>query len=129
MKHLLLSLFISATAAVAGPEQLLHAGLLSPEIIQQIKPELGLTAEQESKMTALISEAKAKGSGTESALKEQQKTLQQMLRDPATTVETASDMLGKVLASGVLRELEGGAAGAHDGSTAALLARFAELRR
>ena len=36
--------------------------------------------------------------------------------------------LGKVLASGVLRELEGGAAGAHDGSTAALLARFAELR-
>jgi glucose-6-phosphate isomerase len=36
--------------------------------------------------------------------------------------------LGKVLASGVLRELEGGAAGAHDGSTAALMARFAELR-
>jgi glucose-6-phosphate isomerase len=36
--------------------------------------------------------------------------------------------LGKVLASGVLHELEGGAAGAHDGSTAALMARFAELR-
>ena len=36
--------------------------------------------------------------------------------------------LGKVLASGVLRELEGGAAGAHDGSTAALLARFQALR-
>lgn len=36
--------------------------------------------------------------------------------------------LGKVLASGVLRELEGGPAAAHDGSTAALLARFAALR-
>lgn len=36
--------------------------------------------------------------------------------------------LGKVLASGVLRELEGAPAGAHDGSTAALMARFAELR-
>ncbi len=36
--------------------------------------------------------------------------------------------LGKVLASGVLKELEGGPAGVHDGSTAALMARFAELR-
>jgi glucose-6-phosphate isomerase len=36
--------------------------------------------------------------------------------------------LGKVLASGVLRELDGAPAGAHDGSTAALMARFAELR-
>lgn len=107
MKHLVLSLFISATAAVAGPEQLLNAGLLSPEIIQQIKPELGLTAEQESKMTALITEAKAKGSGAESALKEQQKTLQQMLRDPSTTVDAASDMLGKVLASeGEVKQLQ-----------------------
>ena len=92
MKRLLLSLLVSATAAFAGPEQLLHAGLLSPEIIQQIKPELGLTAEQESKMTALISEAKTKGAGTESALKEQQKTLQQMLRDPATTVHAGASL-------------------------------------
>jgi glucose-6-phosphate isomerase len=36
--------------------------------------------------------------------------------------------LGKVLAAGVLRELEGGPAGAHDGSTAALMARFRALR-
>ncbi len=36
--------------------------------------------------------------------------------------------LGKVLASGVLRELDGGSTGVHDGSTAALLARFAALR-
>ena len=36
--------------------------------------------------------------------------------------------LGKVLASGVLKELEGGPAGVHDGSTAALMARFAALR-
>jgi glucose-6-phosphate isomerase len=36
--------------------------------------------------------------------------------------------LGKVLASGVLKELEGGPAGVHDGSTASLMGRFAELR-
>lgn len=107
MKRLILSLLVTASAAFAGPEQLINAGLLSPEIIQQIKPELGLSAEQESKMTAILTEAKAKGSGTESALKEQQKTLQQMLRDPSTTVESASDMLGKVLASeGEVKQLQ-----------------------
>jgi len=36
--------------------------------------------------------------------------------------------LGKVLAGGILKELEGGAAAVHDGSTAALMARFAALR-
>jgi glucose-6-phosphate isomerase len=36
--------------------------------------------------------------------------------------------LGKVLASGVLKELEGGPAGVHDGSTASLMGRFAALR-
>ena len=36
--------------------------------------------------------------------------------------------LGKVLASGVLKELEGGPAGVHDASTASLMARFAALR-
>ncbi len=36
--------------------------------------------------------------------------------------------LGKVLAGGVLRELDGGPAGAHDGSTVALMARFHALR-
>ena len=36
--------------------------------------------------------------------------------------------LGKVLASGVLRELSGGPAGSHDGSTSALIARFHALR-
>ena len=36
--------------------------------------------------------------------------------------------LGKMLAGGVLRELSGGPAGAHDGSTASLIARFHALR-
>jgi Spy/CpxP family protein refolding chaperone len=98
MKHILLSLLVSATAACAGPEQLLDAGLLSPEVIQQIKPELGLTSAQESKLTALIAEAREKGAKTEAALKEQQKMFQHLLRDPSTKVETASELLGRVLA-------------------------------
>lgn len=107
MKNLTLTLLLTAATAFAAPEDLLKAGLLSPEIIQKIKPELELTAEQESKMTAIVSEAREKGSSVESALKEQQKTLHQMLRDPSTTADAASAVLTKVLASeGEVKQLQ-----------------------
>lgn len=107
MKHLALTLLLTAATAFAAPEDLLKAGLLSPEIIQKIKPELELTAEQESKMTAIVSEAREKGSSVESAFKEQQKTLHQMLRDPSTTADAASAVLTKVLASeGEVKQLQ-----------------------
>lgn len=107
MKHLVLALILTAATAFAAPEDLLKAGLLSPEIIQKIKPELELSAEQESKMTAIVSEAREKGSSVESALKEQQKTLHQMLREPSTTADAASAVLTKVLASeGEVKQLQ-----------------------
>ena len=107
MKHLVLALILTAATAFAAPEDLLKAGLLSPEIIQKIKPELELTAEQESKMTAIVSEAREKGASVESALKEQQKTLHQMLREPSTTADAASAVLTKVLASeGEVKQLQ-----------------------
>ena len=107
MKHLVLTLILTAATAFAAPEDLLKAGLLSPEIIQKIKPELELTAEQESKMTAIVSEAREKGSSVESAFKEQQKTLHQMLREPSTTADAASAVLTKVLASeGEVKQLQ-----------------------
>jgi len=107
MKHFVLTLILTAATAFAASEDLLKAGLLSPEIIQKIKPELELTAEQESKMTAIVSEAREKGSSVESALKEQQKTLHQMLRDPSTTADAASAVLTKVLASeGEVKQLQ-----------------------
>ncbi len=107
MKHLALTLLLTAATAFAAPEDLLKAGLLSPEIIQKIKSELELTAEQESKMTAIVSEAREKGSSVESAFKEQQKTLHQMLREPSTTADAASAVLTKVLASeGEVKQLQ-----------------------
>ena len=107
MKHLVLTLILTAATAFAAPEDLLKAGLLSPEIIQKIKPELELTAEQESKMTAIVSEAREKGSSVESAFKEQHKTLHQMLREPSTTADAASAVLTKVLASeGEVKQLQ-----------------------
>ncbi len=98
MKHLVLSLTLAVTA-FAGPEKWLQSGLITPDIIQQIKPELQLTADQESKMTAIVTEARTKADPVESALKEQQQALHQMLRQPETTADTASGQLSKVLES------------------------------
>ncbi len=98
MKHILITLAL-ASSAFAGPEKWLQGSLISPEIIQQIKPELQLTADQETKMTSLVTEARAKGEPMESALKEQQQVLNQMLRQPEVTADTASAQLTKVLES------------------------------
>lgn len=107
MKHIALILITAAATSLAGPEQLLNAGLISPEIIQQIKPELQLTAEQETKMTRIIGEAREIGAPLESALKERQKTLHQLLREASTTIDSASAALGQVLESeGAVKHLQ-----------------------
>jgi len=98
MKHILIILAISVTA-FAGSDQLLKSGLIHPDIIQQIKPELQLTADQESKMSAIISEARSQGEPVEKTAKEQQQALQTMLRQPETTADAASAQLAKVLES------------------------------
>lgn len=99
MKHIALTLIVAVTSSFAAADQLLNAGLITPELIQQVKPELELTAEQESKMTAIVTEARTKGEPVESALKEQRQTLNQMMREPTTTADAASAALAKLLAS------------------------------
>ncbi|MBK8091805.1 MAG: Spy/CpxP family protein refolding chaperone [Verrucomicrobiaceae bacterium] len=107
MKRIVLSLLIVATSAFAGPEQLLQHGLISPEIIQQIKPQLALTQEQETKMTDIIRAAREKGSPLESAAKEQQQALHQMLREAGTTADSASAQLAKsVAAEAAVKDLQ-----------------------
>lgn len=107
MKHIALTLLVAVTSAFAAADQLLNTGLITPELIQQVKPELELTADQESKMTAIVTEARAKGEPVESALKEQRQTLNQMMREPTTTADAASAALAKLLASeGEVKQLQ-----------------------
>ena len=99
VKHILTVIFIlGATLRVcAGPDAWLQDGLFKPEVMQQIKSKLQLTADQESKMSAIIAQAREKSQGAETALKEQQQALHGMLRVPETTADTASAQLTKVL--------------------------------
>jgi Spy/CpxP family protein refolding chaperone len=98
MKHIIISLAL-VTSAIAGPEQWLQSGLIKPEIIQQIKPELQLTTEQETQMATLMSEARSKADPIEVTLKQQQQALQDLLRQPGTTADSAGASLTQVLES------------------------------
>lgn len=98
MKTKLIALTLAASlSAFAGPEQWLQSGLIHPDIIQQIKPELQLTADQESQMTRIVTEARSKAEPVEEALKTRQQDLQDMLRKSDTTADAASAQLAKVL--------------------------------
>lgn len=81
-------------------------GLPTPELIQKLKPQLSLTPEQESRMSAVLREAKEKGAPAEATLRERQKALQEMLRSPSGTADAASDLLVQILeVEGDLKQL------------------------
>ncbi len=96
-KSILASLILAASAALAGPEAMLSSGLIHPDIIQQIKGELQLSADQEARMSAILIEARAKGEPAEAEAKEQQRALNELLRQPGTTADAASAQLAKTL--------------------------------
>lgn len=90
-------LVVMMLAAVGRAEPFPTGALLTPEMIQRIKPALGLTPDQEARMAELLREAREQGEPAAATLR----TKQQALRDPAVTAETAGDLLTEVL------ELEG----------------------
>lgn len=99
MKRLLL-LFLCFTASLmAGPEAWLEAGLLTPEMITSLKPELGLTKDQEEKMTILVKEVMAEAEPVEKQVREHEKELTRLLRQPSTTAAEAEAALTPLLAA------------------------------
>ena len=99
MKKNIIFALTLATSALAGPDEWLQSGLIKPEFIQQIKPSLDLSAEQETKMAGIVGEARSKGEPVEATLKEEIQELHQLLRKPDTTADAASAQLTQVLES------------------------------
>ncbi len=97
MKPVFFALILSTTLTHAGPDGWLQSGLVTPETIRSLKPELGLSAEQEDRMQAIVTEAMAEGSPLEKTVRERQKAFQSLLRSPATTAEQASAALTQLL--------------------------------
>ncbi len=99
MKLILSSLLILTTLAQAGPEAWFQHGLIMPETIATLKSELELTADQESKMQAVVSEARATAEPLEQAVKEQQKVFNDTLRNREKNADAASAALTHLLES------------------------------
>jgi Spy/CpxP family protein refolding chaperone len=96
MKTILI-LLCTTVLAFAGPEAWLQSGLVTPETITSLKSELDLTPEQEEKMQSIVTAARSEGESLEQAVREQQKSLNDLLRTRETTADAASSALAKLL--------------------------------
>lgn len=99
MKRFLLIFLCLTSPLIAGPENWLEAGLLTPEMITSLKPELGLTKDQEEKMTTLVKEVMAEAEPVEKQVREHEKELTRLLRQPSTTAAEAEAALTPLLAA------------------------------
>lgn len=96
MKSILI-LLSTTILAFAGPDAWLQSGLLTPETITSLKTELELTPEQEAKMQSIVTAARSEGEPLEQAVREQQKALNELLRNRETNADSASAALTKLL--------------------------------
>jgi Spy/CpxP family protein refolding chaperone len=96
MKSILI-LLSTTILAFAGPDVWLQSGLLTPETITSLKTELELTPEQEEKMQSIVTAARSEGEPLEQAVREQQKALNELLRNRETNADSASAALTKLL--------------------------------
>lgn len=97
MKSILASLIALTVLAHAGPEAWFQHGLIKPETLATLKSELQLTADQESKMQSIVSEAHATAAPLEQAVKERQKALNELLRNRETAADAASAALTRLM--------------------------------
>lgn len=97
MKRLLIILFLLTKSATAGPEAWLQNGLITPDMITILKPELELTVDQEERMKTIVTEARVSAEPLETKVREQQKNFNQALRQPETTPEQAGMALTQLM--------------------------------
>lgn len=102
MKHPLL---VTATALVhlvlpavaADPDAWLKNGLLTPEMVAAIKPELGLSEDQETRMNGIAAQAREKAAPLESEVRQQQRQFLQTLRQPNIGPDAAAAALDRLM--------------------------------
>jgi hypothetical protein len=97
MKLFCLSIIALALSVKAGPEAWLQHGLIMPETIANLRAELELTSDQETKMLAIVNEAKAAAEPLEAAVKQAQKTFNAALKNRETSAAAAESALTQLL--------------------------------
>lgn len=109
MKTIVCSLLLICAAGLraANVEEWLKSGLLHPDLIASVRDELGLTADQQTKLSQQLDEARKQAEPLEQAVKEQQKALNHLLRDPSTPADAASAQLTKLIdAEAAVKQLQ-----------------------
>ncbi|TDU68151.1 LTXXQ motif family protein [Prosthecobacter fusiformis] len=97
MRLAFLFLVLVTCGFAAGPESWLQNGLLTPEMIAMIKPELALTLEQENAMNKIAATARDEAAPLEQKVREEQKAFGQILRQPGSTSEVAAAALTRLM--------------------------------
>lgn len=98
---------ILAELQAANVEDWLKSGLLHPDLIPTVREELALTEEQQTKLEQQLETARQQAEPLEKVVKEQQKVLNRLLQDPATTAEAATAQLGRLIdAEKAVKELQ-----------------------
>lgn len=107
----LLAIGLALLASLGAPrrapaEDLLRAGLLTPELIRVIRPELSLTDDQESRMQAIVTESLTAAAPLEQTMKERRKDLEGLLKQAGTTQADAEAALSRLMeAEGSVKQL------------------------
>lgn len=97
MKRLFLVWVLWVTILQARPEDWLEGGLITPEMVATVRDHLELTPDQESQMNALVTEVKEKGEPLEKNVREEQKALAKLLREPKSSADEAEVALQRLL--------------------------------
>lgn len=84
-------------APAADTDAWLKNGLINPEVIIKHQAELNLSADQQTKIMAMVEPAKTNVATLETALKKARQELETILRNPDTTADEATDKLSNAL--------------------------------
>lgn len=94
---LLVLLVLLAAPVTVRAEPFPLPGLPTPETLERMRPALGLSSEQESRVSAVLAAAREQAAPAEATLRERHAALQEALRDPAATADAAGGLLARVL--------------------------------
>lgn len=109
----LVCLLLLTTAAIlaelkaASVEDWLKSGLLHPDLISEVSADLKLTEEQQTRLKQQLDSARQQAEPLERMVRTQQKALNRLLQDSATTAEAAAGQLAKLMeAEAAVKQLQ-----------------------
>lgn len=107
MKSIFIVVILFISRVQAGAEAWLDIGLITPEMITKVAPELGLTAAQEARMTKIVEAAQVTSLPLEKAIRDEKRAFSLSLRKPKGEIEETSAALTRLMdAEAAMKQLQ-----------------------